>query len=59
MILRNQYSEKFLRNSERYSLLKWAQKSLKFFSFPPGSGICHQINIEYLTEIVSENNHLY
>jgi len=45
----------FLRNSERYSLLKWAQKSLKNFSlFPPGSGICHQINIEYLTEIVSE-----
>ena len=46
----------FLRNSERYSLLKWAQKSLKNFSlFPPGSGICHQINIEYLTEIVCEN----
>ena len=53
--------KEFLRNSERYSLLKWAQKSLKNFSlFPPGSGICHQINIEYLTEIVSEkNNHLY
>ena len=45
----------FSRNSERYSLLKWAQKSLKNFSlFPPGSGICHQINIEYLTEIVCE-----
>ncbi len=53
--------KEFLRNSERYSLLKWAQKSLKNFSlFPPGSGICHQINIEYLTEIVSEkNNFLY
>ena len=53
--------KEFSRNSERYSLLKWAQKSLKNFSlFPPGSGICHQINIEYLTEIVSEkNNHLY
>ena len=53
--------KEFLRNSERYSLLKWAQKSLKNFSlFPPGSGICHQINIEYLTEIVSEkNNYLY
>ncbi len=47
--------KEFLRNSERYSLLKWAQKSLKNFSlFPPGSGICHQINIEYLTEIVCE-----
>ena len=53
--------KEFSRNSERYSLLKWAQKSLKNFSlFPPGSGICHQINIEYLTEIVSKkNNHLY
>ena len=53
--------KEFLRNSERYSLLKWAQKSLKNFSlFPPGSGICHQINIEYLTEIVSEKyNYLY
>ncbi|MAZ46748.1 MAG: aconitate hydratase AcnA [Rickettsiales bacterium] len=53
--------KEFLRNSERYSLLKWAQKSLKNFSlFPPGSGICHQINIEYLTEIVSEKkNFLY
>ena len=49
----------FLRNSERYSLLKWAQKSLKNFSlFPPGSGICHQINIEYLTEIVSKKKNI-
>ena len=47
------------RNIERYKLLKWAQKSLKNFSlFPPGSGICHQINIEYLAKIVSENNGL-
>ncbi|MAJ56558.1 MAG: aconitate hydratase AcnA [Candidatus Pelagibacter sp.] len=51
--------KEFLRNSERYSLLKWAQKSLKNFSlFPPGSGICHQINIEYLTEIVSKKKNI-
>ena len=48
--------KEFERNHERYKLLKWAQKSLKNFSlFPPGSGICHQINIEYLADIVSSN----
>ncbi len=47
----------YLRNSERYKLLKWAQSSLKNFKlFPPGSGICHQINLEYLTEVVSRKN---
>ena len=53
--------KEFFRNEERYKLLKWAQKSLKNFSlFPPGSGICHQINVEYLTEIVSQKqNHLF
>ena len=49
--------KEFSRNNERYKLLKWAQKSLKNFSlFPPGSGICHQINIEYLTDIVSQKD---
>ena len=48
----------YQRNSERYKLLKWAQSSLRNFTlFPPGSGICHQINIEYLAEIVSVKNH--
>ena len=43
----------FLKNKERYEILKWAQKSLKNFTlFPPGSGICHQINIEYISDIV-------
>ncbi|MFN4300197.1 MAG: aconitate hydratase AcnA [Thermaurantimonas sp.] len=37
------------RNRERYQLLKWAQKSFKNFSVvPPGMGICHQVNLEYL-----------
>ncbi len=46
--------KEYERNSERYRLLKWAQGSLKnFFLFPPGSGICHQINIEFLAEVVS------
>ncbi|GCD79970.1 aconitate hydratase AcnA [Schleiferia thermophila] len=39
----------YQRNRERYQLLKWAQKSFKNFSVvPPGSGICHQVNLEYL-----------
>ncbi len=45
--------KEYERNSERYKLLKWAQSSLKnFLLFPPGSGICHQINIEFLAKIV-------
>ena len=47
----------YFRNSERYKLLKWAQSSIKNFTlFPPGSGICHQINLEFLSEIVSNKN---
>ncbi len=43
----------FQRNGERYSLFKWAQKSLKNFrAVPPGNGICHQVNLEYLSPLV-------
>ena len=51
----------FLKNKERYQLLKWAQSSFKNFKvFPPGSGICHQINIEFLANLVSKNqNNLF
>lgn len=39
------------RNSERYKLLKWAQKAFRNFSVvPPGMGICHQVNLEYLAQ---------
>lgn len=41
----------FERNRERYELLKWAQKGLKNFTVvPPGMGICHQVNLEYLSK---------
>ncbi len=41
----------FERNKERYELLKWAQKGLKNFTVvPPGMGICHQVNLEYLSK---------
>ncbi len=41
------------RNRERYALLKWAQQSLHNFRVvPPGTGIVHQVNLEYLTPVV-------
>jgi len=51
-------AKEYERNSERYALLKWAQKSFDNFSVvPPNSGICHQVNLEYLGQIViAENN---
>lgn len=42
------------RNKERYELLKWAQKGMKNFTVvPPGMGICHQVNLEYLAKGVT------
>lgn len=42
------------RNSERYSLLKWAKSSFDNFNvLPPGMGICHQVNLEYLAKVVT------
>ncbi len=41
------------RNSERYALLRWAQKAFQNFSVvPPGTGIVHQVNLEYLSKVV-------
>ena len=43
----------FSRNRERYEFLHWAQKSFANFSVvPPASGICHQVNLEYLGKVV-------
>ena len=43
----------FIRNKERYKLLKWGQKSFDNFKVvPPGMGIIHQINLEYLAHVV-------
>lgn len=48
--LRN-IDEEYKRNGERYQFLKWAQKSFNNFSVvPPGMGICHQVNLEYLAQ---------
>ncbi|MGN6267760.1 MAG: aconitate hydratase AcnA [Ginsengibacter sp.] len=49
--------EEYKRNQERYSFLKWAQKSFNNFSVvPPGMGICHQVNLEYFSKGVIERN---
>lgn len=41
------------RNGERYKFLKWGQKAFKNFRVvPPGTGICHQVNLEYLAQTV-------
>ena len=46
-------AKEYERNTERYELLKWAQKSFDNFKVvPPNSGICHQINFEYLGRVV-------
>jgi aconitate hydratase len=45
--------KEYERNGERYALLKWAQQSFNDFRVvPPRSGICHQVNLEYLGRVV-------
>lgn len=51
--------EEYKRNQERYQFLKWAQKSFNNFSVvPPGMGICHQVNLEYLAKGVIEKDNM-
>lgn len=46
----------FERNGERYEFLKWGQGAFKNFRVvPPGTGICHQVNLEYLAQTVWES----
>jgi aconitate hydratase len=43
----------YRRNSERYQLLRWAQQAFGGLRVvPPGTGICHQVNLEYLARVV-------
>jgi aconitate hydratase len=45
--------EEYKQNQERYKFLKWAQKAFDNFRVvPPGTGICHQVNLEYLSQAV-------
>jgi aconitate hydratase len=51
--LHQNVAKEYERNSERYTLLKWAQKSFNNFRVvPPNSGICHQVNLEHLGRVV-------
>jgi len=44
----------YRRNGERYSLLRWAQQAFEGLRVvPPGAGICHQVNLEHLGQVVS------
>ena len=43
------------RNRERYSFLRWGQQAFDNFGVvPPGTGICHQVNLEYLAKVVQQ-----
>ena len=47
----------FERNLERYQFLRWGQKAFENFRVvPPGTGICHQVNLEYLGQVVFTGN---
>jgi aconitate hydratase len=47
-------AREYERNGERYALLRWAQQAFKDFrAVPPGTGIVHQVNLEYLASVVA------
>jgi aconitate hydratase len=50
--------KEFERNRERYALLRWAQEAFNNFSVvPPGTGIVHQVNLEYLASVIHRREH--
>ena len=54
----NNVDIEFKRNGERYSFLKWGQQAFNNFRIvPPGTGICHQVNLEYLSKVVWQEEH--
>ncbi|MCI5150915.1 MAG: aconitate hydratase, partial [Candidatus Electrothrix sp. MAN1_4] len=53
--LQQNVDKEYQRNNERYAFLKWAQRNFdNFRAVPPNSGICHQVNLEYLASIVAQ-----
>jgi aconitate hydratase len=58
--LRLNMEMEFRRNHARYRFLKWGMQGFRGFNIvPPGVGICHQVNLEYLAKVVQENEGLY
>ena len=50
----------FKRNRERYQFLKWSAQAFETFQIvPPGNGICHQINLEYVSQVVWHKGDMY
>lgn len=53
--LKHNMDMEFKRNEERYEFLKWAQETFDNFTVvPPGTGIVHQVNLEYLAQVVRQ-----
>ena len=56
--LEKNVKREFERNGERYEFLKWgAQAFNNFRIIPPGTGICHQVNLEYLSKVAWTTTH--
>src|SRR6056300_159444 len=56
--LEKNVKREFERNGERYSFLKWGQQAFDNFRIvPPGTGICHQVNLEYLSKVAWTKKH--
>lgn len=50
-------NQEFIRNNERYEFLKWAEKSFdNYRAVPPATGIIHQVNIEFLSDVIIEKD---
>ena len=51
-------AREYERNRERYALLRWAQEAFENYSVvPPGTGIVHQVNLEYLASVIHRHEH--
>jgi aconitate hydratase len=58
--LRKNMEIEFRRNRERYQFLKWSAQAFKTFEIiPPGNGICHQVNLEYVSRVVWQKDGVY
>ena len=58
--LKQNMAIEFTRNRERYQFLKWSAQAFNTFQIiPPGNGICHQINLEYVSQVVWHKDGLY
>ena len=58
--LRRNMEVEFERNRERYEFLKWSAQAFRTFRIvPPGRGICHQVNLEYLSRVVWEQDGMH